>query len=205
MSEENTSAKSQSQGGSGKKPKANAKNPDERPAASGNPASQSKAAANPAKQQPDNKQQKADAKDKPEKRQSLGAQAQAPRQQQQQHPSTGNKASQQQQQAKAHQPSTQSSNTRLALFDHLPRKAVASSSEAIEGDRGLHPATVKIGLMFSKGIIREDDDRVAALLATFIAIVEEYKTPTNKSLTWDLDKHIRAQVRLMMISSLQVA
>ena len=83
----------------------------------------------------------------------------------------------------------------LALFDHLPRKQVIQNSDLLDSDRSLHPATIKIGLLYRQGLIREDDDRTAALLAAFCNIIEDYKTPPNKNLSWDLDKHIRIQVQ----------
>ena len=58
----------------------------------------------------------------------------------------------------------------------------------------MHPATIKLGLLYRAGAVREDDDRVAALLATFCNVISDYKTPTNKSLPHDLDKHIRLQM-----------
>jgi hypothetical protein len=81
---------------------------------------------------------------------------------------------------------------RLALFDHLPRKVTAPSVP--EGESAIHPATLKLGLLYRKGAIQSDDDRVAALLASFMKVIENYKTPPNKSLSWDLDKYIRTQV-----------
>lgn len=180
MSEENTSGKSNStQGASGKKAKG------------GQRAEENRQEGKAAKQE---KHQKNEGKDKGEKRPSIGSQAQSSRPQQNNQAAGKPHPQQQQQQAKPQQAAAQPSSARLALFDHLPRKAASNASELIEGDRSLHPATLKIGLMFSRGIIREDDDRVAALLATFCTIIEEYKTPTNKSLSWDLDKHIKAQV-----------
>lgn len=58
---------------------------------------------------------------------------------------------------------------RLALFDHLTSKLPQSalSQDTIDGDKSIHPITLKIGIMFRKGLIREDDDRVAALLSGF--------------------------------------
>ena len=49
---------------------------------------------------------------------------------------------------------------------------------------GRHPAAIKLGLLYRAGAVREDDDRVAALLATFCNVISDYKTPTgtNKSL-----------------------
>jgi len=87
---------------------------------------------------------------------------------------------------------------RLALFDHLPRKSAVNSTNTIEGDKNIHPSTIKIGLYYKKGIIREDDDRVASLIAMFCNVINDYKTPPNKSLAWDLDKHIKLQVQYLV-------
>jgi hypothetical protein len=42
--------------------------------------------------------------------------------------------------------------------------------------------------------VQSDDDRVMTLLLTFLDVIKDYKTPPNKNLSWDLDKHIRTQV-----------
>lgn len=42
--------------------------------------------------------------------------------------------------------------------------------------------------------MQSDDDRVITLLLTFLDVIKDYKTPPNKNLSWDLDKHIRTQV-----------
>lgn len=42
--------------------------------------------------------------------------------------------------------------------------------------------------------MQSDDDRVVTLLLTFLDVIRDYKTPPNKNLSWDLDKHIRTQV-----------
>lgn len=97
-------------------------------------------------------------------------------------------------------PAAENSNTlanqvfRLALFDHLPRKQTSKDPDLIEEDRIIHPATVHLGLMFNKGIIRADDDRAHALIAVFVQIVQDYKTPPKKILREDLDKCVCKQV-----------
>lgn len=82
----------------------------------------------------------------------------------------------------------------LALFDHLPRKQIIRDPDLVEEDRILHPATIHLGLLFNKGEIQSDDDRVHALLLAFIDIVRDYKTPPKKILREDLDKYISKQV-----------
>eukprot|EP01041_Mallomonas_annulata_P012341 gene12341-25966_t len=85
----------------------------------------------------------------------------------------------------------------IALFDHLQRKSASlhTSITSIEGDTSLHPATIKLGALYRLGFIREDDDRVCALLSTFGIIIQDYTTPPNISLNRDLDKHITHQVQ----------
>jgi translation initiation factor eIF-2B subunit delta len=84
---------------------------------------------------------------------------------------------------------------RLSLFDHLPRKQLIVNPYSIEKEHSLHPATIKLGLLYEKGAVQSDDDRVVALLAAFLHVIKDYKTPPNKILSWDLDKHIRTQVQ----------
>lgn len=85
----------------------------------------------------------------------------------------------------------------LNLFDHLPKKSLLAGNIklSIEKDVAIHPATTKLGCMYRTGIIRDDDDRVAALVAAFCKVIEDYTTPPNQSLNRDLDKHIKAQVQ----------
>ncbi|CAM9219686.1 unnamed protein product, partial [Ectocarpus fasciculatus] len=84
--------------------------------------------------------------------------------------------------------------SRLAVFDHLPRKK-QFDLETVESDRLLHPAIVKLGILYRSGAVYDDDDRVCALYSAFCNVVEDYKTPPNKNLSWDLDKHVRLQVQ----------
>jgi translation initiation factor eIF-2B subunit delta len=88
-------------------------------------------------------------------------------------------------------------DNRLTLFDHLPRKQqINKNIDNVEGDRILHPATIKLGALYSKGTIQADDDRVTALVAAFCNIIQDYKTPPKKVLREDLDKYISKQVRI---------
>lgn len=122
-----------------------------------------------------------------------------------------------------HQRTVPKVSIRLSLFDHLPRKQVIPNPHSIEGDSSLHPATIKLGknrffycatgqallspfriyvltsqfmtgLLYRNGSVQSDDDRVMTLLLTFLDVIKDYKTPPNKNLSWDLDKHIRTQV-----------
>jgi hypothetical protein len=83
---------------------------------------------------------------------------------------------------------------RLALFDHLPRKQIPKDPDSVEEDRNLHLATIQLGLLFNKGLIQADDDRVEAMVRAFVKIIEDYKTPPKKVLREDLDKYIAKQV-----------
>jgi translation initiation factor 2B subunit (eIF-2B alpha/beta/delta family) len=89
---------------------------------------------------------------------------------------------------------------RLKLFDQLlPKKtSVALESHLIDGDLQLHPATLKLGALYRHGTVRDDDDRIVALIQAFINIIDDYSTPSNKSLRDDLDKYIKAQVNYLV-------
>ncbi|KAJ1434672.1 hypothetical protein B484DRAFT_417378 [Ochromonadaceae sp. CCMP2298] len=88
--------------------------------------------------------------------------------------------------------------SRLALFDHLPRKSTLRSSDLVEYDRILHPATIKLGGLYSKGHVLNDDDRVTSLLAAFVTVIQDYKTPPNKILREDLDRYLSKQVQFLV-------
>jgi hypothetical protein len=91
----------------------------------------------------------------------------------------------------------QNKKNRLALFDHLPRRQLPTYFETIEGERIIHPATLKLAGLFYNGSIHDDDDRVSALIVVFCKIIQDYKTPPKKSLREDLDKYIAKQVDLL--------
>ena len=89
----------------------------------------------------------------------------------------------------------QRATPKLALFDHLPSKSVERApSIQNQSDSHIHPAIVKLGGLYKTGSIQDDDDRAYALLVAFHNVIVDYTTPPNKSLTWDLDKHVKMQV-----------
>lgn len=90
---------------------------------------------------------------------------------------------------------------RLSLFDHLPKKLPHKNSDLVESDRILHPATIKLGSLYSKGMIQADDDRVTSLVAVFCNLIQDYKTPPKKVLREDLDKYISKQVYFQLYMS----
>ena len=89
---------------------------------------------------------------------------------------------------------------RLALFDHLPRKSLHRNITSVENDAILHPAIVKLGLLYSRGLIFADDDRVSSLVAAFCNLIRDYKTPPKKALREDLDRNISKQARSHLFS-----
>ena len=84
--------------------------------------------------------------------------------------------------------------SRLAFFDHLPRKQTYRNEDLVEGDRILHPSTIKLGELYNRGLILADDDRVTSLIAAFTDIIRDYKTPPKRVLREDLDKFLSKQV-----------
>jgi translation initiation factor eIF-2B subunit delta len=85
------------------------------------------------------------------------------------------------------------SSSRLALFDHLPVQKPPPPACDVDGDRLLHPSILKLGSMYRSGLIQEDDDRVSALLCALCGVIQDYKTPPNKSLSRELDKFVQLQ------------
>lgn len=69
---------------------------------------------------------------------------------------------------------------------------------SVQPEYPIHPATVKLGVYFRRGLVREDDDRVVALISALKTIVSDYVTPPKKSLAWDLDKFLSAQVQYLI-------
>ena len=96
------------------------------------------------------------------------------------------------------QGTSQAHKGRLTFFDHLPTVKKTDFTKSVDGDKVLHPSILQLGSMYRFGLIREDDDRVAALLTAFCHVIRDYKTPPNKSLSWDLDKYIRMQVQFLV-------
>jgi hypothetical protein len=121
-------------------------------------------------------------------------QLQQPQQQKQQ--SSKPAVQQQGKQPAVHQ--QQERSKRLALFDHLLSSKNlndTANTGLIESNTGLHPATVKVGALFTKGILQSDDDRLSSLFSALIYMIREYTTPPDKILREDLDKFICKQVR----------
>jgi translation initiation factor eIF-2B subunit delta len=92
---------------------------------------------------------------------------------------------------------TESDSNRIKFFDHLISKSTLDESLRIEGKDELHPATVKLGAMFRTGVIRDDDDRVVAMLALFRYLVKDYTTPPNKTLSWDFNEYTSTQLNYL--------
>ena len=58
----------------------------------------------------------------------------------------------------------------------------------------IHPAIIKLALYYRRGVIKDDDDRVIAVIVAFKSVIQDYTTPPKKTLCWDLDKYISSQV-----------
>ena len=86
----------------------------------------------------------------------------------------------------------------IALFDHLDRKKPISTNNIFGHDREnvfIHPAIVRLGSQYKRGVVLDDDERVTALILAFYQVIEGYTTPPLTQLKRDLDKHIRNQVQ----------
>lgn len=68
----------------------------------------------------------------------------------------------------------------------------------------IHPATIKLGELYSKGLIQSDDDRVSTLISAFSDIIQDYKTPPKKILREDMDKFLSKQVKCVLETNLSI-
>jgi translation initiation factor eIF-2B subunit delta len=89
------------------------------------------------------------------------------------------------------------------LFDQLlPKKQVGGPAQEalMDPDLTIHPATLKLGALYKHGTVRDDDDRIVALIQAFINVIDDYTLPQNNKaiLRDDLDKHIKAQVNYLV-------
>lgn len=93
-------------------------------------------------------------------------------------------------------------SSRLHLFDHLPKKEKENVNKiemsTVVNNYTIHPATIKLGDYYRTGIIRDDDDRVIALIVTLKTIVSDYVVPPMKSMQYDLDKYISIQIQYLI-------
>lgn len=105
----------------------------------------------------------------------------------------------QQQQKKSQQSSAQPINYKLAIFDHLKSINSPSSISTQTNNYAVHEEIIKLNKSYIDGeiYIYEDDERLIELIKSLIVIITEYKTPINKTLSWDLDKYINYQVQYL--------
>ena len=84
----------------------------------------------------------------------------------------------------------------VPLFDHLPQYERVSSLSLNIGFSSrewlhIHPAVVRLGLQYEKGVIRGSNARCVAMLVAFKQVISEYQTPPDSVLSRDLEKRLK--------------
>ncbi|KAI0316983.1 hypothetical protein OF83DRAFT_1123689 [Amylostereum chailletii] len=78
----------------------------------------------------------------------------------------------------------------LRIFSHFALQK--PSSHAVKGD--IHPAIVRLGLMFAQFKICGANARCIATLSVFKQVIQDYITPPNNTLSRHLMTHLSAQI-----------
>ncbi|XP_027046644.1 translation initiation factor eIF-2B subunit delta-like isoform X2 [Pocillopora damicornis] len=91
---------------------------------------------------------------------------------------------------------------KVGLFSHLHQyeKDVSLTQEISFGGSGstpIHPAVIKLGVQYAKGIICGSNARCVALLLAFKKLIADYVTPPQKELCRDLDAKIKPNISFL--------
>lgn len=91
---------------------------------------------------------------------------------------------------------------RVELFRHLPQYERTNQLSDLESKffqlDNVHPAVYKVGLQFLSGDIMWSNARCIAMLQSFQKIIQDYKTPPEKTLTRDLTAKINTSVSFLI-------
>lgn len=103
----------------------------------------------------------------------------------------------------------------VALFSHLPQyerpssesltlrvlknqtSPVSSTAPTTASEVTLHPDIVRLGLMYADRLITGANARCVAMLTAFRKVIEDYKTPAQKSLALDLDSKLKPLIQYL--------
>lgn len=91
---------------------------------------------------------------------------------------------------------------KVGLFSHLHQyeKDLSLTQEISLGSAGnsnIHPAVIKLGVQYAKGIICGSNARCVALLLAFKKLIADYVTPPQKELCRDLDAKIKPNISFL--------
>jgi translation initiation factor eIF-2B subunit delta len=86
----------------------------------------------------------------------------------------------------------------VPLFSHLPQyEAEGSLSRNVGFSKNeIHPAILKLGLKYEARLICGANARCVAMLIAFKEVINDYSTPPNKMLSWDLDKRLKPLIQV---------
>ncbi|KVH88643.1 Initiation factor 2B-related protein [Cynara cardunculus var. scolymus] len=91
---------------------------------------------------------------------------------------------------------------RVELFRHLPQYERGNQLSDLESKffqlDHVHPAVYKVGLQFLAGDIMWSNTRCIAMLQAFQKVIEDYSTPSEKTLARDLTSKINSSVSFLI-------
>lgn len=94
----------------------------------------------------------------------------------------------------------------FAMFRHLvPASRVTKAPEVLQKEmriKGqiLHPAMIKLGLMYQNYKIVGSNSRAIALMQAFREVIADYETPPNTAMSRHLDAHLKPQINYLVSS-----
>lgn len=97
-------------------------------------------------------------------------------------------------------PPTEARN-RVEMFRHLPQYERANQLSDLESkffQLDVHPAVYEVGLHFLAGDIMWSNARCIAMLQAFQKVIEDYSTPSEKTLSRDLTAKINSSVSFLI-------
>ncbi|KAK3751992.1 hypothetical protein QZH41_010973, partial [Actinostola sp. cb2023] len=92
------------------------------------------------------------------------------------------------------------SQKKVGLFSHLHQyeKDVSLTQELSLGTVGnIHPAIIKLGVQYAKGIICGSNARCIALLMALKKVIADYNTPAHKELSRDLEAKLKPNISFL--------
>lgn len=87
----------------------------------------------------------------------------------------------------------------VPLFSHLPQYERENSfSLNIKNREVIHPAILRLGLLYAENEIIGSNARCIAMLNAFKQVIKDYQTPSNTALSRHLDSHLRPLINYLV-------
>ncbi|XP_033104220.1 translation initiation factor eIF-2B subunit delta-like [Anneissia japonica] len=96
-------------------------------------------------------------------------------------------------------PQRKEQQKKVSLFSHLDQyeRQMPLTKALGFGSCEIHPAIIKLGLQYAKGIICGSNARCIALMNTFKKVIHDYSTPEDKELSRDLESRIKPYISFL--------